>query len=267
MDQSRHLSPLLEIDENEVSRNKRSIPWVRLIEGLQAGGCPLCEIVNASMHKHVDSILYEYVNDVGVRKVLHSSFGFCNRHAWLAKDVELELHSDGQHLATLHESLLHAEIRLLEEASATKRTAQRKRLGRKAPDPIMQRILNTIRPVEECMICAGGRRAEEFYAGQCALMYTDDEFRSLFEAERILPCRPHFITLVLEAKEPEALDYFLRQQIIKLKRLYDQLKLFLEKHDVRYKDAPHGAEWTSWIETLEHFSSKPGIDRPWDRPL
>ncbi len=88
---------LFDVEENEVIRNKRSIPWVRLEEGLRASGCPLCEIVLKSCRKHLNSLLYEYVNDVSVRIKLHASLGFCNHHAWLAKEVEHELNSDGQH--------------------------------------------------------------------------------------------------------------------------------------------------------------------------
>src|SRR5208283_38499 len=95
---------LYDVEENEVIRNKRSIPWVRLEEGLRVSGCPLCEIVLKSCRKHLNSLLYEYVNDVSVRIKLHASFGFCNHHTWLAKEVEHELKSDGQHLGTLHES-------------------------------------------------------------------------------------------------------------------------------------------------------------------
>ena len=253
-------SSLFNVEENEVIRNKRSIPWVRLEEGLHTSGCPLCEIVLTSAHKHLDSLLYEYVNDVSVRKKLHASFGFCNHHAWLAKEVERELKSDGQHLATLHESLLKAELRLLQEASGTKRIAAKK----KETNPVLQHLLKTFAPSGECLLCASSRQTEEFYASQFVLMYSDDEFRSLFEAETILLCRPHFLSIMREAHDPAAVDYFLHQQAKKLERLLDQLKLFLEKHDVHRQHEPRGKEWTSWLQVLEHFSCKQGIDRLWD---
>ncbi len=250
-------SSLFNVEENEVIRNKRSIPWVRLEEGLHTSGCPLCEIVLKSAHKHLDSLLYEYVNDVSVRKKLHASFGFCNHHAWLAKEVERELNSDGQHLATLHESLLKAELRLLQEASGTKRIAAKK----KETDPIVEHLLKTVEPKGECLLCASDRQTEEFYASQFVLMYSDDEFRSLFEADTILMCRPHFLSLMHETHDRAAVAYFLHEQTKKLERLLDQLKLFLEKHDVHRQHEPRGKEWTSWLQVLEHFSCKQGIDR------
>jgi len=257
---------LIDVKENEVIRNKRSIPWVRLEEGLRASGCPLCEIALKSCRKHLNSLLYEYVNDVSVRKNLHSSFGFCNHHAWLAKEVEHELSSDGQHFGTLHESVLHGELRMLGEASAITRTTKQKQIAakKKSMDPVVLQLVKTMEPQGECLLCASSRHTEEFYASQFVLMYSDEEFRNLFEAENLLMCRPHFLSIIREAHDPAAIDYFLHQQTIKLQHLYDRLKLFLEKHDVRYQHEPHGKEWTSWLETLEHFSCKPGIDRLWD---
>jgi len=131
--------PLLEIDENEVRRNKRGIPWVRLIDALSQEGCPICHSVLRSAHEHLDNLLYENVNDVSVRMKLHASLGFCNYHAQLACEVERELHSDGQHLGTIHVSLLHAELGFLEEAAKIKRTVKKRRhpLSHKATDPIV----------------------------------------------------------------------------------------------------------------------------------
>ncbi len=257
---------LYDVEENEVIRNKRSIPWVRLEEGLHAGGCPLCDIVLKSCRKHLNSLLYEYVNDVSVRIKLHASLGFCNHHAWLAKEVEHELNSDGQHFGTLHESVLHSELRLLEEASGITRTTKQKQIttDKKSPDPVVLQLLKAIEPEGECLLCASSRHTEEFYASQFVLMYSDEEFRTLFEAENLLMCRPHFVSIMREAHDPAAVDYFLHQQTMKLQRLYEQLILFLEKHDVRHQHEPRGNEWTSWLQVMEHFSSKQGVDRLWD---
>ncbi len=256
----------IDVEEDEVIRNKRSIPWVRLEEGLHASGCPLCEIILKSSRKHLNSLLYEYVNDVSVRKKLHASLGFCNHHAWLAKEVEHELNSDGQHLGTLHESVLHGELRLLSEASAIARTTSQKQITikKKMADPVVQYLLRTVEPEAECLLCASSRHTEEFYASQFVLMYSDKEFRSLFETESILMCRPHFLSIMREAHEQAVIDYFLHQQTVKLQQLDEHLKLFLEKHDVRHQHEPHGKEWTSWLHVLEHFSCKPGVDRLWD---
>jgi len=250
---------MFDVEENEVIRNKRSIPWSRLEEGLHANGCPLCEIVENACRRHIHSLLYEYVNDVSVRKKLHASFGFCNHHSWLATDIELEMKSDGQHLGTLHESLIKAELRHLKEVSTDKRITRKK----KEMDPAVQTLLKRIVPEEMCLLCSSSMHTEEFYASQFVLMSSDKDFRSLFEIDAILLCRPHFLSIMRETRDKLVVDYFLNQQIMKLERLNDQLNLFLDKHDVRFQHEPRGIEQSSWLKVLEHFSCKRGVDRLW----
>jgi len=266
MERANHSSLFAESDESEVSRNKRSIPWIRLEDALHTEGCPICAIVNNSARRHLISLLYEYVLDVSVRKRLHASFGFCNHHAWLAKEVEHELHSDGQHLGTLHETVAQLELHKLKEAAAVKRPKKRKGFWFKNDeiDPIVRRLDKTIAPSDECLVCRGDRRTEEFFASQCVLMYADEEFRALYESEIVMPCRPHFICVVRESCEPNEIDYFLGQQIAKVERLSTRLTLFLERHAVERSNEPRGSEWQSWLKALEHFSCKQGVERLWD---
>lgn len=256
------------VEENEIIRNKRSIPWVRLRDGLRQAGCPICNIVERAVREHLTDLLYEYVLDVSVRKSLHNSLGLCNTHAWLATETEKELNSDGQHLATLHETVLKAEIRLLRNASKSKHPAKPRSsislLKRKVPDPVVQKTLSALTANGECLICSGARRTEEFYATQLVLMFSDTEFQHLYENDSVLMCRPHFTVLIRGAHNPEAIDYFLQQQIAKLEHLSERVTLFLEKHEVQRRNEPKGDEWTSWREALEHFSGKRGIVRLWD---
>jgi DNA-binding HxlR family transcriptional regulator len=226
-------------------------------------------VVIRNARKHFHSLLYEYVLDVSVRKRLHNSLGFCNHHAWLATEVEHDLQSDGQHLGTLHETILDVELRELHEATSVNRDKKRKKqvLRKKGLDPVVQRLEKRLRPGDECLKSTSDRQTEEFYASQCVLMYSDGEFRSLYEAETILLCRPHFLTVLRETNDPPETDYFLTAQIRKLEHLSAQVTLFLEKHSVERKGEPHGDEWSSWLRALEHFSSKRGVDRLWDPPL
>ena len=253
-----------EFYEDEVSKNKRGVPWIRLEEALHRDGCPICEVVSASARRHLNTLLYECVLDVSVRNRLHASFGFCSLHAWMATEVEHALESDGQHLGTMHESLIQQEIHLLRRASALKRRTNwkwplRRRNDR---DPVVQRLLNEGASRGECLVCESARQLGEFYASQCVLMCPDNEFRSLYESEGVLLCRHHFHSVLSAADDPALVNYFVDKQIIKLTRLLAQLTLFLEKHDVHRMKEPHGKEWTSWLSALEYFSYKKGVSAP-----
>jgi len=251
------------IEEDEVTRNKRGIPWIRLEQALHTEGCPLCHLVMTEARKHLTSILHEYVLDVSVRKKLHASFGFCNDHAWLAREVESELHSDGQHLGTLHESIIQMETEALRKAYAMGRDegAKRRALKKVGLHPIVRRVIEAITPGSECFLCRSSRATGRFYASQCILMCCDNDFRTLFESKTLLLCRRHFKTVLLEAHELNAVDYFVSQQIAKVERLSAQITLFLERHAVERRHEPRGTEWHSWLSALEHCSCKNGVDR------
>lgn len=255
-------------DDDPIAMNKRGTAWVQLKEYFQQSGCTICGLMLQSIRKRINFLLYEYVLDASVRKKLHASFGFCNQHAWLARDVEFELNSDGQHLGTLYETLLQYEIRQLEKsrnAASNRKPIYRKSTLKSAKkDPVAVEIVQNISASQECMICISARESEAFYSHLFLQMQGDAEFRSLYEEEHVLLCRPHFLFLINETANAEAIDYFLDQQIIKLKHVSARLFEFLEKHDVKRRHEPHGAEWNSWRTTLEHFSSKENFNRLWN---
>jgi len=120
-------------------------------------------------------------------------------------------------------------------------------------------LTKDLQPTGECLICEASRHTEEFYISQCTLMYNDDEFRSLYEQMPILLCRAHFLLTMQITDIPEAINYFVVQQRDKLRKLHQQLELFLDKHDVIYKNVPYGEEGTSWRTVVEHFSGEKGV--------
>src|SRR5208337_4224277 len=92
--------------EDDMTRAKRGITWIRLEEALRGTGCPVCSQTEATEKHYLEGMLYEYVLDVGVRKKLHRQHGFCSRHAKLALTAEVKLGSDGLHLATMFETVM-----------------------------------------------------------------------------------------------------------------------------------------------------------------
>ncbi len=55
--------------------------YKQLKDTLQEPGCPICHIGQAAGRKYLDILLFESVNDPGIRKQLESSLGFCYYHS------------------------------------------------------------------------------------------------------------------------------------------------------------------------------------------
>jgi hypothetical protein len=61
----------------------RDIAEMRVAEQLAADGCPLCGSRASAERRFVDAVIGEAVNDVGVRRRLEASGGYCARHVAL----------------------------------------------------------------------------------------------------------------------------------------------------------------------------------------
>lgn len=79
----------------------RHTPFFELLDAVQAGGCPLCRIVNRAVRRYLEATLYEFVNDAGMRRRVVQSQGFCAAHAALLRQM-----GDGLGVVLLHEQVL-----------------------------------------------------------------------------------------------------------------------------------------------------------------
>ncbi len=58
-----------------------SIRW-EIDQALKQNACPICWVSQKSVQRFLDGLLYENVNDPGIRRHMPAVLGFCNRHAW-----------------------------------------------------------------------------------------------------------------------------------------------------------------------------------------
>src|SRR6266700_1902582 len=56
--------------------------YFQLREALEAPGCAVCRLAEEAVEASQRTLLYENVNDPGVRELLARSGGYCRQHAW-----------------------------------------------------------------------------------------------------------------------------------------------------------------------------------------
>jgi hypothetical protein len=68
-----------------MSSSPRDTAAFELRDALREAGCPVCRLALRSAARLIQSIAYEQVNDIALRKQLRMAGGFCNAHAhqWL----------------------------------------------------------------------------------------------------------------------------------------------------------------------------------------
>lgn len=60
----------------------KHLAYYALLDGLRAGGCPICRRVSDGVRRLMRAFLYESVNDPEIRARMRRSGGMCHLHMW-----------------------------------------------------------------------------------------------------------------------------------------------------------------------------------------
>lgn len=230
--------------EDDMTRAKRGITWVRLSEALRREGCPICIQLMNSEEKYILDILYEYVLDVGVRKKLHEKHGLCSRHAQLAINSEQKLNSDGLHLATMFETVLEESIHLIDEEINSFRENYSKRVQR--------RKASKLSDISDCFICDHINEMERNFITIFKYYSFDSELHDIYSDSESIICYRH-LDKVFEAGSDL---WVIEKTNEKLKELIKNLKSFIQNHNHDRRSKFSEAEIKSWIRAVNFFSGK-----------
>ena len=108
---------------------------IALSEELFKGGCPLCRHRVVGGRRFLRSLVYEGVNDVGFRKVLERSRGFCERHTVALYEADRDEMGGALGAAILLESVLRHRLEELAGAGVEWNRINRQRLDLAAASP------------------------------------------------------------------------------------------------------------------------------------
>lgn len=189
--------------------------------------CALCELEDRSVRMYLDSLLYESVNDAGVRANLVRSRGYCRRHAHLLLEF-----ANGLGTAILYLDQVRQYLQFLE--------------GLRGPDAKLRRKKeqewNHHALCPACAIQAQSRRGQ---VGTLLAWLDDPEMREAFEQSPGL-CVPHLLFVLDQAEDTDQRDYLIAVQTRMFSTLADELAEYCRKHDYRFLADGFGKEGDSW---------------------
>ena len=236
-------------DVNEQPRQDRF--YFKLFDRLDGPGCPICGIVIDDSRAYLDSVLYERVTDVPTREGLRESFGLCNPHTWLLRDLPASSAPD-LGFAIIARDLLN---RFRDTAGSPRVTGWRALRGRlaRAGSGLRARLKKAA-----CPACVVAGRSESVHLRQLLDLLGDETFCEKYRGSSGI-CIPHF--LVAEEGHPAHLQLAdLRDiQRRKARALHDTLDRFTEKHDHRAREEITPAEAKAWIDAMEFLGGKQGV--------
>ena len=87
-----------------IGKSTPSFSYFEILDACQEPACPVCSLGHAAARRNVNTLIYEGVNDYGLRAKLRESLGYCHEHAWLLPEAG---ESAALGIAIVHRDLLN----------------------------------------------------------------------------------------------------------------------------------------------------------------
>ena len=233
----------------------KSFTYFALLEAFDKQGCPICRFMAEYSQSYLETLFYEQVNDVGIRRQLRASRGFCNWHAWQARQIA----SSALGVAIMANDLITEEVTRLDDLL-------RGPMITRLQYPIQQRIApKSLRAFmrgwqqrEVCPACQVILEHERHALETILNSLHDGDFTRRFERSA-----PLCILHTTRAAETQGTHPGLRE-LIELQRhkyahLVGELDQLCRKHDYRFAHESWGAEADSWLRAIELLAGKPEV--------
>jgi len=225
-----------------------------LRDALSEPGCPICRLKTSTAKRYLDGLLWESVNDPGVRDRLRRSQGFCHEHGWdlvwpgaslgvaiLMRDVLTDVLTavEGAHFSALPALSLRRVRESLVTCQSSAATAD---------------LVHLLTPKARCPACIKVEQMEDIYLNTLVdHLLGEDGLLTPYEASDGL-CLPHFRQALSHVRDEAVFEAIVGAQQAIWQRLTDQLSEAIRKSDYRFRDEPAGDESGAWLRGIAALS-------------
>ena len=233
------------------------IPYLdEMLVALAQPGCAFCRLLDETADRLVDAILFESVNDVGVREELNAARGFCRRHAALLVRTGGALGA-----ATMMQGVIKVLLRVLADSGIEAESSSRLRAllragGVSGSHPAATRLADALAPDAPCPICVHEATFAAHYIDTLLQQATPGSPLAEAYAASDGLCLPHFRAVVARGLPGPALTTLVAAQRGHWQRLNGELEEFLRKSDYRFQHEKFGAERDAWQRALSAVSGQ-----------
>ena len=239
-----------------IRKGSSAYSYFELLDVCRQPGCPICSLGHAAARRNINTLIYEGVNDYGLRAKLRESMGYCHEHAWLLPEAG---ESAALGIAIVHRDLLNNMRKRLEQIKFDK--GQKRKLRTfvaeaispdegSVKDPRSARYLPT---TALCPACQDQEKIEKlaFKSLLDALEKEDAPMLAALESSAGL-CLPHLRTALESVRNAQSFDLLVTIANDQLSVLIQDLDEFIRKSDHRFREEKiTEQERESWRRALQ----------------
>lgn len=219
-------------------------------DALTLPGCPLCRLIAEFTDQYLDRLIYENVNDPGLRRKIRQARGFCKEHAWglarrgAALGVSIIMHDV---LKEVLKAMNEGRFQALPTISLTR---VQEALNPKKPRSATTKFVSKLSPQATCPVCVRAREMEEaYYNAFLDNLLGEDGLLPLYSASDGL-CLPHFWQVLKRVDREATFKALVNAQRDIWAGLEEQLNEAIRKSDYRFSGEPLGEEGKAWLRAL-----------------
>ena len=224
----------------------KHLSYHALVEVLDGDGCPFCSLVLSAMERYFSTVVYEQVNDIGMRAALRASQGYCAAHGEMLRTARSALGS-----AIIHRDVVNTLVRALEGERLPENTPRDWLRGLvDAGHRPQDRVLGGAEP---CPACLRVYEREQNYIDTLLLNWDDELLQTKFRNSAGL-CLSHLRLTLGRTQDAAQFDAIKAAHLAIWRDLIGELDEFIRKQDYRFADETIGAEGTSWSRAIDLVS-------------
>jgi hypothetical protein len=240
----------------------RTMSFYDLRDALGQPGCAICRLKAQAVEQYLDGLLWESVNDPGLRANIRQARGFCHVHAW-----GLVRNGASVGVAIIMQDVLQTLLKTLEGAQfqelpplSLRRVQERLDPGQ--PAAATAELIAQLNPQAPCPACAQVEKMESIYLHTLVehLLGEGDLIAAYAASDGL--CLPHFRQALSRVRDEAVFEALVDAQRSIWERLVGHLAEIIRKSDDRFRHEPHGEELGGALRAIAALSGpRPRLGR------
>jgi hypothetical protein len=213
-----------------------------LRDAMALPGCPVCRLKADAVGRYLDGLLWESVNDAGVRHDIRQARGFCHQHAWQLVHAGASVGS-----VIIMRDVMHTVLEKLERVASQPFTTSSLQRARGAIRPRKRvaaaaGLVAELNPQGPCPACAQAENIETVVVDTLieSLLGGDGLLEAYRASEGL--CLPHLRQALTRVRDQAVFDALVEVQRDIWEQLVGHLDEIIRKADYRFRHEPIGEE-------------------------